>query len=51
MRFLGRNLARTDFWRSGRNCGSPAAPETRYSPGEVIETETVMVTGNPDPIL
>jgi hypothetical protein len=29
--------------------GSPAAPETRYSPGVCIGTETVMVTGNPDP--
>jgi len=29
--------------------GNPANPDTRYSPGEVIGTETVMVTGNPDP--
>jgi len=29
--------------------GSPATPETRYSPGECIGTETVMVAGNPDP--
>jgi IS1 family transposase len=29
--------------------GSPATPETRYSPGECIGTETVFVTGNPDP--
>jgi IS1 family transposase len=28
--------------------GSPAAPETRYSPGVCIGTETVMVKGNPD---
>jgi hypothetical protein len=29
--------------------GNPARPDTRYSPGECIGTETVMVTGNPDP--
>jgi IS1 family transposase len=29
--------------------GNPAQPDTRYSPGECIGTETVMVTGNPDP--
>jgi IS1 family transposase len=29
--------------------GNPASPETRYSPGEVIGTETVQVTGSPDP--
>jgi hypothetical protein len=29
--------------------GSPTAPDTRYSPGECIGTETVFVTGNPDP--
>jgi hypothetical protein len=29
--------------------GSPATPETRYSPGVCIGTETVMVTGDPDP--
>lgn len=29
--------------------GSPSAPETRYSPGVCIGTETVMVKGNPDP--
>jgi IS1 family transposase len=29
--------------------GNATTPETRYSPGEVIGTETVMVTGNPDP--
>ena len=28
--------------------GSPAAPDTRYSPGVCIGTETVLVTGNPD---
>ena len=28
--------------------GSPAAPETRYSPGVCIGTETVQVIGNPD---
>ena len=29
--------------------GSPAAPETRYSPGVCIGTETVYVSGTPDP--
>jgi IS1 family transposase len=29
--------------------GNPVSPDTRYSPGEVIGIETVMVTGNPDP--
>jgi IS1 family transposase len=29
--------------------GSPAAPDTRYSPGVCIGTETVFVTGKPDP--
>jgi len=29
--------------------GSPANPDTRYSPGEVIGTETIRVTGTPDP--
>jgi IS1 family transposase len=29
--------------------GSPAAPETRYSPGECIGAETVVMAGNPDP--
>jgi len=29
--------------------GSPTGPETRYSPGEVIGTETVVKAGNPDP--
>jgi IS1 family transposase len=29
--------------------GNATTPETRYSPGEVIGTETVHVTGNPDP--
>ncbi|MDE3188634.1 MAG: DDE-type integrase/transposase/recombinase [Acidobacteriota bacterium] len=29
--------------------GNPTNPDSRYSPGEVIGTETVMVTGNPDP--
>ncbi|MGD0631513.1 MAG: IS1 family transposase [Terracidiphilus sp.] len=29
--------------------GQPATPETRYSPGEVIGTETVRVMGTPDP--
>jgi IS1 family transposase len=29
--------------------GSPTAPDTRYSPGECIGTEMVMVTGDPDP--
>jgi IS1 family transposase len=29
--------------------GQPATPETRYSPGEVIGTETVRVMGEPDP--
>jgi len=29
--------------------GTSTTPETRYSPGEVIGTETVMVQGNPDP--
>jgi IS1 family transposase len=29
--------------------GNPTTPETRYSPGEVIGTETVKVKGNPDP--
>lgn len=29
--------------------GNPVNPDSRYSPGEVIGTETVMVTGNPDP--
>ncbi|MGA2559681.1 MAG: IS1 family transposase [Terracidiphilus sp.] len=29
--------------------GQPASPETRYSPGEVIGTETVRVMGAPDP--
>jgi IS1 family transposase len=28
--------------------GNPVSPDTRYSPGEVIGTETVVVTGNPD---
>ncbi len=29
--------------------GQPASPETRYSPGEVMGTETVRVMGAPDP--
>jgi len=29
--------------------GSPAAPETRYSPGVCIGTESCVVMGNPDP--
>jgi len=29
--------------------GQPSTPETRYSPGEVIDTETVRVMGTPDP--
>jgi IS1 family transposase len=29
--------------------GSPAAPETRYSPGVCIGTESCVVKGNPDP--
>jgi IS1 family transposase len=29
--------------------GSPTAPDTRYSPGECIGTEIVMVAGDPDP--
>jgi hypothetical protein len=29
--------------------GSPTAPETRYSPGVCIGTESVHVSGNPDP--
>jgi|ERR1035437_1600691 IS1 family transposase len=29
--------------------GNPVNPESRYSPGEVIGTETVQVTGSPDP--
>jgi IS1 family transposase len=29
--------------------GSPAAPETRYSPGVCIGTESCIVMGNPDP--
>jgi IS1 family transposase len=29
--------------------GNPANPDRRYSPGEVIGTETVQVTGSPDP--
>lgn len=29
--------------------GNPASPETRYSPGECIGTETKVVMGNPDP--
>ena len=29
--------------------GSPSAPETRYSPGVCIGTETVNIVGNPDP--
>jgi IS1 family transposase len=29
--------------------GSPAAPETRYSPGVCIGTETVYISGTPDP--
>jgi hypothetical protein len=29
--------------------GSPAAPETRYSPGVCIGTETVYISGAPDP--
>jgi IS1 family transposase len=29
--------------------GSPAAPETRYSPGVCIGTETVYISGKPDP--
>ena len=29
--------------------GNPAQPDTRYSPGVCIGTETVMVKGNPDP--
>jgi IS1 family transposase len=29
--------------------GSPAAPETRYSPGECIGIETKVKAGNPDP--
>jgi hypothetical protein len=29
--------------------GSPAAPDTRYSPGVCLGTETVMVMGSPDP--
>jgi IS1 family transposase len=29
--------------------GNPVSPDTRYSPGEVIGTDTVMVTGSPDP--
>lgn len=29
--------------------GNPVNPDSRYSPGEVIGTETVHVTGNPDP--
>ena len=29
--------------------GNPANPDTRYSPGEVIGTETQVVTGGPDP--
>jgi IS1 family transposase len=28
--------------------GTPAAPDTRYSPGVCIGTETVVVSGNPD---
>jgi hypothetical protein len=28
--------------------GSPSAPDTRYSPGEVIGTERYVMTGNPD---
>jgi len=28
--------------------GSPTGPETRYSPGEVIGTETIVKSGNPD---
>ena len=28
--------------------GNPAQPDMRYSPGECIGTETVIVTGNPD---
>ena len=29
--------------------GTPVTPEARYSPGEVIDTEIIQVTGNPDP--
>jgi len=29
--------------------GSPSGPETRYIPGEVIGTETVVKAGNPNP--
>ncbi len=29
--------------------GSPTTPETRYSPGECIGAETVIVAGDPDP--
>jgi IS1 family transposase len=29
--------------------GNPATPETRYSPGECIGTESKVVMGNPDP--
>ncbi len=29
--------------------GNPSAPDTRYSPGECIGTETQVVTGDPDP--
>ncbi len=29
--------------------GTPTTPETRYSPGEVIGTETFVKAGNPDP--
>jgi hypothetical protein len=29
--------------------GSPATPETRYSPGEVIGIETQVKSGRPDP--
>jgi IS1 family transposase len=29
--------------------GSPSGPDTRYSPGEFVGTETVPMTGRPDP--
>jgi hypothetical protein len=30
--------------------GSPAEPDTRYSPGEVVGTETLVKAGRPDPL-
>jgi transposase-like protein/IS1 family transposase len=40
---------RVDFAQLVKVYGSPAEPDSRYSPGEIVDTKTNVITGDPDP--